>query len=201
MSLHSFYGLEYQVSPDVLPPYATTEKIVDHAIETLKGVANPTICDMGIGSGNIAISLLKAYPTATVMGIDISLSALEMARANAKTHAVSDRLKLCQANGLVGHPYDLIVCNSPYLPKDLARGLEPQIAYTDGSDGLTLIRQLAETAPRYLKPGGLLIVEYFLQFVDRIVEMFGSPWANIEVLFHSEKAPLGIKVQMGQARG
>lgn len=172
---HSFYGLEFAVTPQVLQPYGTTERIVDRAIRSLK--KGQTFCDVGTGSGNIAVAILKNTNTKGI-GLDTAPEILDVARLNAVVHRVANRLDLRKSDGLgaLSKPVDLIVCNAPYLPKDRAlRAFGPLNALTDGLDGLTLIKQLVQSSPKLLLKGGILLLEYVGQ--QNITAIFDSSWA------------------------
>lgn len=128
------------------------------------------IVDVGVGSGAIAISVAIALPAATVVGIDISPEALEVAAQNADRLSVRDRVKLVRGDGLapLRNPatVDVVVSNPPYLDAELmatlekdVRDFEPHGALSGGDDGLSMIRPLIGDAARVLKPGGLLAME------------------------------------------
>jgi release factor glutamine methyltransferase len=128
------------------------------------------IVDVGVGSGAIAISLAMALPTSTVVGIDISPEALEVAAQNADRLGVRERVKLVRGDGLgpLKNPatVDVVVSNPPYLDAALmatlekdVRDFEPHGALSGGDDGLSIIRPLIVDAARVLRPGGLLAME------------------------------------------
>ena len=87
-----FYSLDFTVTKDVLIPRPETELIVENAIELLP--ENGRFCEIGIGSGCISVSILHELRSAAAIGLDISENALRIAEVNARTHQVSDRLKL-----------------------------------------------------------------------------------------------------------
>ncbi len=170
-----FYGLEFLVTPVVLTPYLLTERVTRRAMERLKD--GQIFCDAGTGSGNIAVTILKHTNTKGI-GLDISPAALDVARFNAVANKVANRLELRQSDGLeaLTESVDLIVCNPPYWPKDKAASVTtgPQVAITDGFDGLTLIRKVINDAPRVLKAGGTLVLEYI--GAEKIAPLFGTQW-------------------------
>lgn len=165
-----FYGLEFAVNPDVLIPRPETELIVAEAAAFLEGRAYARFCEVGVGSGCIAVSILKSVPYARAIALDVSENALAIARRNAAAHAVADRLELRRSDVFDGlspdERFDAIVSNPPYVAADDFDGLQPEVrdheprsALTDGADGLSIIRRLIGGSARHLDPGGLLLIE------------------------------------------
>lgn len=162
-----FFGLAFEVNPAVLIPRPETELLVEHAITWLQ--ANPSrrrAADIGTGSGCIAVTLATRVPDVVITATDVSLPALRTARMNALRHAVAARVHFIQAALLSGlhAPFDLVCANLPYIPSRKLSHLrvvrhEPRLALDGGIDGLTHIRALLEDAPRWLAPGGLLLLE------------------------------------------
>ncbi|HKR59615.1 MAG TPA: peptide chain release factor N(5)-glutamine methyltransferase [Pyrinomonadaceae bacterium] len=168
----SFYGLDFEVGKGVLIPRPETELLVESALELLQGPhAAASICDVGTGSGCIAITLLHERPEATAVAIDISTAALEIAKRNAKHHSVDNRLTFGQGNCFSSlspedFAFDLIVSNPPYVAEpDLAglqrevRDHEPLEALSGGVDGLDVVRHLLSESGAFLKQGGHLLIE------------------------------------------
>ena len=176
-----FSGLEFKTSPAVMPPYPVTEKLVDH-VDQFVDLNNKIFCDVGTGSGNIAITLVKRFTTSHCTAIDISNDALALAAENAHFHGVQDRieLKLCAARDLSGQ-FDLIITNLPYLSAARAESFTLKSAVTDGGDGLSILRDLIEIAPRRLKPGGVLLLEYTELDIERVIALFDRRW-QVKVL-------------------
>lgn len=165
----AFYGLELQVSPAVLVPRPDTETLVDWALEVLRSASAPAprVLDLGTGSGAIALALKATHPTLDVWATDMSPAALVMAQANAQRLQLE--VTFSQGPWLaalpVGAPrFDAIVSNPPYIanqdPHLVALGFEPIQALTSGSDGLDDLRQIIDTAPAHLQPGGWLLLEH-----------------------------------------
>ena len=162
--VQEFWNRDFAVSPAVLIPRPETELIVEIALSSVFGVA----ADIGTGSGCLAITLAAECPRARLVATDTSAPAIAVARANARRHAVSDRIEFRQTRYLDGidGPFDLIVSNPPYVTDDEYAELEPEVrsyeprsALTAGTDGLTDIRLVLTTASRMLSPGGLLLME------------------------------------------
>ena len=168
-----FFGLDFDVTPDVLIPRPETELLVEKAIVWLQ--ASPvrrTVADVGTGSGAIAISIATNIPDAHVLATDMSAAALEVARKNARQLNVADRIDFVLCDLLPPPPhsfpteshFDLICANLPYIPTETLQGLpiyrrEPTIALDGGADGLDLFRRLMKIAPDWLAPNGLILLE------------------------------------------
>lgn len=159
-----FFGLAFEVTKDVLVPRPETEHLVVVAQEEVDRGAR-TFCDVGTGSGCVAIALMKHREGLKGSATDVSPAALAVAKRNAAKHGVA--LDFIESDLLekVPGPLDLIVSNPPYvLPSE--RGLlapelafEPQGALFDTAEDLPTTRRLVEQARARLKPGGLLAVE------------------------------------------
>ena len=161
-----FHGLTLQVNPQVLVPRPDTEVLVDWALDCLRqGVAQPSVLDLGTGSGAIALALAKAWPAATVCAVDASTPALEVARANGERLGLPVEW-LCSDwwSALAQRRFDLIVSNPPYIAEDdphlAALQHEPLMALTPGGDGLGALRRIVHGAANHLHPGGWLLLEH-----------------------------------------
>lgn len=151
-----FYGRTFKVTPDVLDPRADTETLVDLVLDTLRAEGRLDealmIADIGVGSGAILLTLLAELPAARGIAIDVSPAALAVAKANAETLGVSDRLELIATRGLRGvrSMIDVVVSNPPYIGTDEIAGLaadvrafDPLVALDGGADGLQIYREIA----------------------------------------------------------
>ncbi|HBO42495.1 MAG TPA: peptide chain release factor N(5)-glutamine methyltransferase [Planctomycetaceae bacterium] len=169
-----FYSLSFRVTPDVLIPRPETELLVVAALDRLKARGNgeepASVCDVGTGSGAIAVTLAKHLPSARLTAVDLSAAALAVARENARSHGVADRIEFVESDLFAALPpearFDLIVSNPPYVSEsewaDLSpevRDHEPRIALVAGPRGTEIIERLLAEAAARLKPGGYLIVE------------------------------------------
>jgi len=166
---HQFWGLDLEVTPDVLIPRPETELIIDEAIRAAAS-RDPyrRIADVGTGSGCIAVALAVEFPSAEVLATDISGAALAVAARNARLHQVDNRITFLESDLLdgIGTPADLIVSNPPYVAASDAPGLAPELGYEPsqalfaGSDGLSVVGRLLTAAGPLLAANGLLIVEF-----------------------------------------
>jgi release factor glutamine methyltransferase len=167
-----FYGLDFEVTPDVLIPRPETELLVETALELLDKTTQPArICDVGTGSGCVSVAILHERPTVQAIGLDISVPALRVAARNAARNNVRERLVLVASdcfNAIDSRStrFSMIVSNPPYITEDAfthlqreVREHEPRMALTPEGDGLRIIRRLITDAPRFLDTGGYLLME------------------------------------------
>jgi release factor glutamine methyltransferase len=164
-----FFGRVFRVTPAVLIPRPETELLVEAALEVM--AANSAICDVGTGSGCIAITLLCERGDAQAVALDISEEALNIARENAREQSVGHRMKFVRSDCFTAlnserDQFDLIVSNPPYVPAGVLAGLqrevrdhEPQLALSPGADGLSVIRRLLVESPAFIRGKGYLIIE------------------------------------------
>src|SRR5512135_2375099 len=157
-----FYGLDFELTPDVLIPRPETELLVERAIAWLQPVdgsaganQSPTVADVGTGSGCIAISLARNVPNIHVLATDISQAAIKVARSNAKRLKVLPQIDFLTCDMLPEHgkslgaarPFNLVCANLPYIPTGKLHSLpvfkrEPTVALDGGPDGLDPFRKL-----------------------------------------------------------
>lgn len=168
-----FFGMDFEVTPDVLIPRPETELLVERAIASLKeSPARKGVADVGTGSGVIAISLAVNIPDVHILATDISHHALEVARRNGGKFDVLHKVDFMQCDLLPERNtpllrelrFDLICANLPYIPTETLHNLpifgrEPTQALDGGDDGLELIRRLLCMAPDWLAPHGIILLE------------------------------------------
>ncbi len=162
-----FYGLDFEVSPDVLIPRPETELLVEKALDWLERHPDSrSAIDVGTGSGCIAISLATRIQNLQMVATDISSRALAVAQRNAVRFSVAERIDFvcCDMLPPADQSFELIVANLPYLLTDTMKtlsiyGREPALALDGGRDGLDLMRRLITLAPEYLSPGGMVLLE------------------------------------------
>ncbi len=162
-----FWGLDLIVTPAVLVPRPETELVVEETIARAQG-RRVRFADIGTGSGCIAVAVAHERPELEGVATDVSATALEVARANARRHGVDGRLQfVCTSylDGVAG-VFDLIAANPPYVRDVDRRGLgptvlqEPHVALFGGDDGMRHIEAVLAAAATRLKPGGWLIMEF-----------------------------------------
>jgi release factor glutamine methyltransferase len=198
-----FWGLEFEVTPDVLIPRPETEHVIEVALDRLavreiRAGRKPTfsgeglqIADIGTGSGCIAIALAKGLPGATIYATDISSAALAVARRNATRHNVADQINFIECNllDLTAPQFDLIVSNPPYVGRREAATLmrevrdhEPEIALYGGEEGYELYADLITQSAAHLKTSGLLVLELGHNSLPAVQPLLDAPaWANVAV--------------------
>jgi release factor glutamine methyltransferase len=168
-----FYSLAFRVTSDVLIPRPETELLVGATIDRLRkrsGETPPSVVDVGTGSGIIAICAAKYVPQATITAIDISPAALTVARENAASLKMAERIEFVEGDLLAGLPtdqrFDLVVSNPPYVTQAEYDALEPDVkkfeplgALVAGPRGTEVIERLIPQALERLAPGGILLIE------------------------------------------
>src|ERR1041384_1037070 len=179
--IQDFFGREFRVTPDVLIPRPETELLVEAALEVV-GEA-PLICDVGTGSGCIAVTLLCEIVAARAVAVDKSPAALDIAKFNAEKLAAADRAMFVISDCFDSldsreYQFDLIASNPPYVPAEVVRALqrevrdhEPLVALSPGTDGLSMIRRLLQEAPAFLKQNGHLIMEIGFDQGEKVQSM------------------------------
>jgi release factor glutamine methyltransferase len=164
-----FWGLDLLVTRDVLIPRPETELLVQTALALCASAPCSRIVDVGTGSGCIAIALAHELPEAHVTAIDCSAAALAVAARNVARHAMTGRVHLLRGDLLdaIAGPVSLIVSNPPYVARQDATLLQPEVTRYEPDDalfaadeGLAVLRNLCEAAASRLAPGGLLVVEF-----------------------------------------
>ncbi len=179
-----FFNLDFTVTPDVLIPRPDTELLVEAALEFLDAKdERQAICDVGTGSGCIAISILHERPQMRGIATDISHDALRVAARNAAQHGVGERLQLVATDCFAALDpsrvrFRLIVSNPPYVNEEAlphlqreVREHEPRVALTPGGDGLSIIRRLLKDAPGFLDTDGLFLMELGFDQHEAVREM------------------------------
>jgi len=205
-----FFGLEFDITPDVLIPRPETESLVEKAIGWLqKSPVRRTIADVGTGSGAIAVSIAANIPDVHVLATDISSKALAVARRNARKFNVEDRIEFVECDllpiqsSIVNHQssIDLICANLPYIPTETLHNLpvfgrEPVIALDGGTDGLDIIRRLLNIGPEWLAPNGMILLEIEatrgIQALDLACDMFSKGIINLHQDFAGQDRLLEI---------
>jgi release factor glutamine methyltransferase len=191
-----FWGLDFEVTPDVLIPRPETEHVVEVALARMCARRSETlrVADVGTGSGCLAVALAAELPRARIFATDISAAGLAIARRNAAKHGVATRIEFLECNLLDAFlrdgaaraaapdvAFDLIVSNPPYVALADAASLqrevrdhEPAAALFAGESGLDVYAPLIRQAEELLAPGGLLIVELGYNAADHAGTLLSS---------------------------
>ena len=194
--LKEFYGLAFSVDPRALIPRPETERLVELAeAEVMRrlGLASPgavplRMVDVGTGSGAIAVALAAslrrrgAGEAIELLATDVSAEALDLARENAVSHAVAERVTFERADLLPDRvaPFDLVLANLPYVRHEAMAGLptattfEPALALDSGLDGLEVIGRLVDLLPDALAEDGVALLEIGADQGEPIVALVAS---------------------------
>ncbi len=168
-----FMGLDFYIDEGVLIPRPDTEILIEKVLSHIDENEEYTIIDIGTGSGAITVSLAKYINYSKIYSVDISDTAIGIAKRNAKTHDVLDKIEFLKGslfdpleNRNIKGNIDIIVSNPPYIPTKNIENLqievskhEPKIALDGGEDGLFFYRKIIEYSKEYLKKGGLIALE------------------------------------------
>jgi release factor glutamine methyltransferase len=184
VGIKEFWSLELRVDAATLVPRPETETVVEAALAVIdaRGArSHPLrIADLGTGSGAIILALLAELPNAVGVGTDLSVDALRLARANAqRLGATRATFVACDMAAALGGPFDVIVCNPPYIASGevvaLApevRDFDPRAALDGGPDGLDFYRRIGAAAPALLSPSGLVVVELGAGQAEAVAALF-----------------------------
>lgn len=206
----AFLDLELEVGPAVLIPRPETEELVRWAAETLRGVPQPRLVDVGTGSGAIALALRQLLPQADVTGVDVSAEALAVAASNGahlglEVHWQRMDVLAPEAEAAFAQ-LDALVSNPPYVPPDEAPSLaahvrdhEPHLAlFTPTADALVFYCRLAALGPRWLRPGGWLLVELHTPLAEATLALFQTPpWTGAELRADLQGRLRMLRAQVG----
>ena len=201
-----FYGRSFIVNKDVFIPRAETETLINIVLSILGNIPGQNILDICTGSGSIAVTLAKELNKANISAIDISKKALEVAMINARRHKVDinfEQLDILTTS--YNHKIDMLVCNPPYIPisemgmlmEDI-RLYEPEIALTDGNDGLMFYKRISKLAPTIVKPGGQIVLEVGLnQHPTLVKNIFGvKPFTDLQIISDLNGDPRILKASI-----
>ena len=166
-----FYGLNFFVNHDVLIPRPETEKLIEQVI-SFSNNKNIKICEMGTGSGCIAIALARNLPKAQILATDISRSALKIAKINAKRHKVLKQIQFIHSDLFSKIPprirFNIIIANLPYLSQKQyentqpeIKNFEPRLALVGGKTGMEIYKKLLQQTKNHLKKGGKVFLENY----------------------------------------
>lgn len=175
----------------IVPRSFIAELLADGAIDYWLGEHTKKVLDLCTGNGSLAVLAAMTWPEVTVDGADISADALAVARINVDKHGLQDRITLLQSDGLasVRGPYDLILCNPPYVNTQSMSALpaeyqaEPALALAGGRDGMDFIRALLHDAPAHMSENAVLVLE-----VGNERDHFETAFPKLEVVWLATSA-------------
>jgi release factor glutamine methyltransferase len=191
-----------RVVPGVLIPRPETELLIDLAQQAAPCSQNTLQqwADLGTGSGAIALGLARTFPNAMIYAVDISVQALHIAQQNAQSLGLGERIQFYEGRWLeplaaLEHPLHGIISNPPYIPSQQVLTLQPEVsrhephlALDGGKDGLTAIREIAERAPDYLRPGGVLLMEMMSGQAETVYQIMDEQRAYQDLQIHRDLA-------------
>lgn len=175
-----FMGLRFKVSPAVLIPRPDTEILVEAVIERLKKYENINFLDIGTGSGAIALAVLHNILLAKAIAVDLSADALAVAKENADSLQLTERVTFCQGDlyePISNQQFTAIISNPPYIPDSDIATLQAEVrqepigALAGGSDGLDFYRRLIKDGISLLKPGGFMAFEVGIYQADAVGQL------------------------------
>ncbi len=151
----------------IVPRSFIAELLADGSIDPWLGEHTRSVLDLCTGNGSLAVLAAMTYPDITVDAADLSTTALEVAAINVTRHQLDARITLIESDGLadVRGPYDLILCNPPYVNTQSMNALpaeyraEPELALAGGADGMDFIRRLLAEAPARMSESAVLVLE------------------------------------------
>jgi ribosomal protein L3 glutamine methyltransferase len=161
-------GLPFYVDERaIIPRSFIAEVMVDATLDVWLSARTHRVLDLCTGNASLAVIAALTYPDVKVDAADISAQALEVARINVEQHALADRITLIESDGLqhCPGPYDLVICNPPYVNADSMARLpaefraEPSLALAGGVDGMDFVRRLLAQAASHLNREGVLVLE------------------------------------------
>ena len=195
-----FFGLDFEVTSDVLIPRPETELLVEKAIIWLQeSSVRRAIADVGTGSGAIAVSLAVNVRDADILATDISPKALQVAKRNAEKLGVSNQIEFVECDLLPDKttfannhlPFDLVCANLPYIPTQTLShlpvfGREPTLALDGGADGLHLFRRLLNILPGWLAPNALILLEIEATLGMQVLNLAYDLFDQAEIHLHQD---------------
>lgn len=163
-----FFGLDLEITPDVLIPRHETELLVEQALSWIGAEATARVLDLGCGSGAVALAIARERPHSLVLGADVAPAAVELAQRNAQRLSIANATFIAADwfDGVPRELFEAIVANPPYVAEGdphLTAGdvrFEPPLALTPGGEALADIRAIIVGAPGYLAPRAALALEH-----------------------------------------
>lgn len=178
----AFWDWEFKVTKETLDPRPDSEAVIEAILKIFPDkLRDLDILELGIGTGCLIISALKLYPNSHGEGVDINKKTIDVAKENAETLEVDDRIKIYKSDWFseVKGSFDLIISNPPYIPESQLKTLEkevklyePKRALTSGKEGLDDYRKISQNVYNYLKKSGYLVLEIGDDQKDSVVKIF-----------------------------
>jgi release factor glutamine methyltransferase len=215
LGVKGFWKIMLRVGPQVLTPRPETETLLDVVLPRIEAAGRVKVLDLGVGSGALLLAILSERPDTIGLGVDVSETALAVARENAANLGLAGRVALLRgdwATGLESDSFGVVVANPPYIPTDEIEGLapevrdhEPRLALDGGPDGLDAYRILAPQILDVLEPGGVFAVEIGPGQAGAVHALFSDAGASgVEVvrdLADRERVVWGFKKTLDKSPG
>ena len=174
-----FHNINLKINNSVLVPRPETEELIEIALKSVAKKSNGLALDLGTGSGALALALANALTSWKVIGTELSLSAFNLAKENAKNLSLEERVTFYQGSWFSPLTkevaFDLIVTNPPYVGTEekIDRGatFEPALALFAGKDGLNAYREILPEVKKFLKPDGIFLGECSPLQADALCEL------------------------------
>lgn len=196
----------------IVPRSLIAEVLADGTIDAWLSDQTQQVLDLCTGNGSLAVLAALAWPEVQVTGADISEDALAVATINVERHELDERVRLVHSDGLSGlnppahGPFDLILCNPPYVCQASMDALpaeyraEPELALAGGTDGMDFVRQLFKQAPERMSEHGVLVLEignevdhFIAAFPELEVAWLDTSAGDDQVLIIAREALLALK--------
>ncbi len=184
LGYREFYGEKFYLNKDTLSPREDSECVVDLALRILDSKQHDyKILDLGTGTGCLLLTLLAQLPNSTGLGVDLSPNALKMARKNADSLGLIEKVKFKTSNWFetITTQFDLIISNPPYIETSIlpqlereVRDFDPALALDGGSDGLNCYRLIAAGAKQALLPNRYIVVEIGIGQENQVCQIFAD---------------------------
>ena len=199
-----FYGLRMKVNENCLIPRPDTELVAEKAIVELQKMPKKTefrCADLCTGSGCIAAAVMSHVKNASFTLVDISKSALDIAKENMELNGFSDRATIVEADVMTeifhSEKFDLVTANPPYIPSEVMQTLEPEleheprIALTDERDGLSFYRAIINLYKYALADNGVIVLEHGCDQYEKVREIAEENGMSAEVILDYGKRQRG----------
>lgn len=188
-NVQEFMGMDFYVDENVLIPQPDTEILVEEVLNLIGKQESLSVLDMCTGSGAIAVSIAKNTNNCKVYAVDISNTALEVAKKNAIRNEVDEKIEFINSNMFekldINKKFDIIVSNPPYIETDIIKQLdiqvqnEPKIALDGGFDGLDFYRNILANSKKYLKENGTVAMEIGYNQGESVTDLFKTQYENV----------------------
>ncbi len=188
-----FYNSPIKVNKDVLIPRPETEELVEKVVKLIKEYlpSNPSILDIGTGSGCIPIALKKEFKDANITACDISPQALAVAISNAKLNNVNINFQESNIFSNIDGKFDLIISNPPYIREDeeimpIVKNNEPHLALYAKDNGLYFYKEIIKESSKYLKSKSIIAFEIGEEQGNDIINIAKKSFPHAKIILEQD---------------